>query len=264
MSKTTAHMHGHHKATMGLAGPSLGRELRARALSHTAPVLAWHRLRSQSPSRVQTATSHNKWSAASSPAALAYRACRQTCSWTCPPCRRRVARRARRGHPHRSSALDGAAAALTVACTRGVAVPLSWSWSHHPQGRAWADVLARVDTLGRTPYHLQVPSIYTRFNVPPLFIVPPPREREHVPTGSVPPSRLAASVITHGTGGNSRNYARNLPARRAAPHRQLRSVKRVFELLQKTLSRIRRCHCQCRGNGCAGKQRIRQGLEVCH
>ena len=50
---------------MGLAGPSLGRELRARALSHTAPVPAWHRLRSQSQSRVQTATSHNKWSAAS-------------------------------------------------------------------------------------------------------------------------------------------------------------------------------------------------------
>ena len=43
---------------MWLAGPSLGRELRARALSHTAPVPAWHRLRSQSPSRVQTATSH--------------------------------------------------------------------------------------------------------------------------------------------------------------------------------------------------------------
>ena len=36
MSQTTAHMHGHHEATMGLAGPSLGRELRARALSHTA------------------------------------------------------------------------------------------------------------------------------------------------------------------------------------------------------------------------------------
>jgi len=33
---------------MGLAGPSLGRELRALALSHTAPVPAWHRLRSQS------------------------------------------------------------------------------------------------------------------------------------------------------------------------------------------------------------------------
>ena len=36
-------------------------------------------------------------------------------------------------HLHRSSALEGAAAALTVACTRAVAVPLSWSWSHHPQ-----------------------------------------------------------------------------------------------------------------------------------
>ena len=39
-------------------------------------------------------------------------------------------------HLHRSNALDGAAAALTVARTRGVAVPLSWSWSHQPQGRA--------------------------------------------------------------------------------------------------------------------------------
>ena len=56
---------------MGLAGPSLGRELRALALSHTAPVPVWHRLRSQSQSRVQTETSHNKWSAVSRPAALA-------------------------------------------------------------------------------------------------------------------------------------------------------------------------------------------------
>ena len=32
------HMHGHHEATMGLAGVSLGRELRALALSHTASV----------------------------------------------------------------------------------------------------------------------------------------------------------------------------------------------------------------------------------
>ena len=38
--------------------------------------------------------------------------------------------------PHRSSALHGAAAALTVARTRGVAVPLPWSWSHQPLGRA--------------------------------------------------------------------------------------------------------------------------------
>ena len=58
-------------------------------------------------------------------------------------------------HPHRSSALDGAAATLTVARTRGVAVPLSWSWSHHPQGRAWAAASARGDTLGRTPYSRQ-------------------------------------------------------------------------------------------------------------
>ncbi len=37
-SQTTTHMHGHHEATMGLAGVSLGRELRALALSHTASV----------------------------------------------------------------------------------------------------------------------------------------------------------------------------------------------------------------------------------
>ena len=54
-------------------------------------------------------------------------------------------------HPHRSSALDGAAAALTVARTRGVAVPLSWSWSHHPQGRAWAAAPSDGDTFDRTP-----------------------------------------------------------------------------------------------------------------
>ena len=38
LSQTTTHMHGHHGATMGLAGVSLGRELRALALSHTASV----------------------------------------------------------------------------------------------------------------------------------------------------------------------------------------------------------------------------------
>ena len=54
--------------------------------------------------------------------------------------------------PHRSSALDGAAAALTVARTRGVAMPLSWSWSHQPQGRACAAAPAHVDVKGRTPY----------------------------------------------------------------------------------------------------------------
>ena len=36
--QTTAHIHGHHEAAMGLAGVSLGRELRALALSHTASV----------------------------------------------------------------------------------------------------------------------------------------------------------------------------------------------------------------------------------
>ena len=45
ISQTTAHMHGHHEATMGLAGVSLGRELRALALSHNASVrAAWYRL----------------------------------------------------------------------------------------------------------------------------------------------------------------------------------------------------------------------------
>ena len=38
ISQTTAHMHGHHGTTMGLAGESLGRELRALALSYTASV----------------------------------------------------------------------------------------------------------------------------------------------------------------------------------------------------------------------------------
>ena len=56
--------------------------------------------------------------------------------------------------PHRSSALDGAAAVLTVARTHGVAMPLSWSWSHRTQGRAWtaapAPCSAIPDTLGRT------------------------------------------------------------------------------------------------------------------
>eukprot|EP00964_Phaeocystis_antarctica_P092978 scaffold59892_cov39-Phaeocystis_antarctica.AAC.2 len=38
ISQTTTHMHGHHEATMGLAGVRLGRELRALALSHTTLV----------------------------------------------------------------------------------------------------------------------------------------------------------------------------------------------------------------------------------
>ena len=45
ISQTTIRMHGHHEATLwgwlhvlGLAGMSLGRELRALALSHTASV----------------------------------------------------------------------------------------------------------------------------------------------------------------------------------------------------------------------------------
>ena len=48
--------------------------------------------------------------------------------------------------------LVGAAAALTVARTRVGAVPLSWSWSHHPQGRAWAAAPSDGDTFDRTLY----------------------------------------------------------------------------------------------------------------
>eukprot|EP00964_Phaeocystis_antarctica_P148233 scaffold115020_cov33-Phaeocystis_antarctica.AAC.1 len=35
---------------------------------------------------------------------------------------------------------------------RGVAVSLSWSWSHQPQGRAYAAAPARRYTFDRTPY----------------------------------------------------------------------------------------------------------------
>ena len=56
--------------------------------------------------------------------------------------------------PHRSSAMHDAAAILTVARTRVVAMPLSWSWSHQTQRRACAAALALRDTLIRTPYLL--------------------------------------------------------------------------------------------------------------
>ena len=46
------------------------------------------------------------------------------------------AERALEIHAHSSSALDGAAALLTVTLARGVAVSLPWSWSRQPQGRA--------------------------------------------------------------------------------------------------------------------------------
>ena len=71
---------------MGLAGPSLGCELRALALSYTAPVPAWHRLRTRSPSRVQTAPSVMKLTAWPGPAARAARAGRSSCSWPCMRC----------------------------------------------------------------------------------------------------------------------------------------------------------------------------------
>jgi len=56
-----------------------GSLLTALALSRTAPVPTWHRLRSQSQSRVQTATSLTKWSSASVPAALLWRPHLKSC-----------------------------------------------------------------------------------------------------------------------------------------------------------------------------------------
>ena len=54
-------MHGHHEATMGLAGVPWPRP-RAQSSSSEPHCTGapWHRLRSQSQSRVQTAPSHNK------------------------------------------------------------------------------------------------------------------------------------------------------------------------------------------------------------
>ena len=54
--------------------------------------------------------------------------------------------------PHRSNALDGAAAALTVARTRGVAMPLSWSWSRQPQRAARERLHSRMSMLRAVPY----------------------------------------------------------------------------------------------------------------
>jgi len=59
-------MHGHHEATMGLAGVPWPRAQSSSSEPHCTGA-PWHRLRSQSQSRVQTAPSHNKcakWSAA--------------------------------------------------------------------------------------------------------------------------------------------------------------------------------------------------------
>ena len=124
---------------MGLAGVSLGRELRALAvaLSHTA-------LRcgvappenSVTNSRADCALTQQMIGCIKAISPCVKSASAKPFLGTCTPCWRRVARSAERVQPHRSSALDGAAAALTVARTRGVAMPLSWSWSHQPQGRA--------------------------------------------------------------------------------------------------------------------------------
>ena len=57
---------------------------------------------------------------------------------------------------------------------------------------------------------LTLSTIYGRFNVPPLFIVPPPREREHVPPESVPPC-----LLDWREGGNLRKYVQQSAAVRA-------------------------------------------------
>ena len=51
-------------------------------------------------------------------------------------------------------------------------------------------------------------TIYRRLNVPPLFIVPPPREREHEPRGPVPPSRRPARGHARGGAGDHTPHAR--------------------------------------------------------
>ena len=58
--------------------------------------------------------------------------------------------------PHRSNALDGAAAALTAARTRVVAVRPSWSWSHQPQGPP------RVRGCTRAPRYFGPHPVYNR------------------------------------------------------------------------------------------------------
>ena len=73
-SVTTTHMHGHHEATMGLAGVPGPRAQSSSSEPHCTGA-PWHRLRSQSQSprayiQLQTAPSHNKWSAASRPSGL--------------------------------------------------------------------------------------------------------------------------------------------------------------------------------------------------
>jgi hypothetical protein len=60
-SQTTAHMHGHHEATMGLAGTSLGRELTAQSYTPHRDGdagVAPPAVRSQSQSRAQTVRPH--------------------------------------------------------------------------------------------------------------------------------------------------------------------------------------------------------------
>ena len=60
-------------------------------------------------------------------------------------------------HPHRSNALHGAAAVLTVTLRRGVTVSLSWSWSHRASGPRVGSCIRAP--LNFHPYPVQGPSV---------------------------------------------------------------------------------------------------------
>ena len=139
---------------MGLAGVSLGRELKALALSHTASVR-----RGTAPPPENSVTNSCADCALTQQMVGSIKAispCVKSPSAklfldlhtvSAPSGEERTLGLGRWGQPHRSSALDGAAAVLTAARTRGVAVRLSLSWSHQPQGRACAAAPALRDTF---------------------------------------------------------------------------------------------------------------------
>ena len=125
ISQTTTHMHGHHEATMGLAGVPGPRAQSSSSEPHRTA----HRCSVAPPeisvtkSRTDCALTQqmvggikavSPWLKSASEKLL------MGSSWACPPCWRRVARSARWGQPHRG----------THACHgyTGVAVPLSYNW----------------------------------------------------------------------------------------------------------------------------------------
>ena len=71
ISQTTTHMHGHHETTIWLAGVTLvGSRAQSSSSEPHRTRPACHRRRTRSLSRVQTAPSLRKWSAASRPSTL--------------------------------------------------------------------------------------------------------------------------------------------------------------------------------------------------